>query len=185
MPKSNILHASSDLILKAVIFCDDTNFFEKANAALRRVGRSEASARWVIKSWPVNALSHPSKAAEALIEAADTHLIIIPARHACSLALGLMDWLRQWAALRQIPDAALAVISDGAHADAASTLSPELTLLVLSHDLNLIIESTAVLETLDPAGRIPSHRALSPPLELHRYDPAPPHDSFRRFGINE
>src|SRR5262245_3029930 len=99
MPKSSEGRASSHLIMKAVIISDDPSIFPKANAALLRVGRrSEVNAQWIIKCWPTTALSQASVAEEALFEAADTHLVIIPARHACSLPFGLRDWLEQWAA---------------------------------------------------------------------------------------
>jgi len=50
---------------------------------LQRVGcRPEVNAHWTIKSWPVNTLEQEAAAEKILIEAADAHLIVIPARYA-------------------------------------------------------------------------------------------------------
>lgn len=173
--------------MKAVIFCDDSSLFAKANAALLREGcRSEVRAQWTINSWPVDDLSQASIAEEALIEAADTHLVIIPARHARSVPFGLRDWLQQWAAIRQIPDAALAVIGDGTNVGSPKTVSPELTMFALKHELNLIIdESTAFGNATETVVGLLLEREFPLPLELRRLEYTVTHESFRSFGINE
>ena len=187
MPKSNKRRTASDWIMKAVIICDAPSILVKAEAALLRVGRrSEVNAQWTIKCWPANALSQASIAEQALIEAADTHLVIIAARHACSVPFGLRDWLEQWATLRQIPEAALAVIGDGSHADLPKTVSSELTMLALKHDLNLIIdEGMAVENAMETAVRFPFERELLLSPKPGRIGHAVAGDSLRGFGINE
>ena len=187
MRKLNSLRSSSDLIMKALIFFDDSLMLAKAEVALLRVGsRSEVGALWIIKRWPVNALTRASLAKKALIEAADSYLVILPIRRAHSFPWWLRDWLHQWATLREIPDDALAVIGDGARAEFSRPLSPELARLVLQHNLNLIIEQ-------GPAVGNATEKVVSPLLErefplllgLRRINDAVASNSFRSFGINE
>ncbi len=184
MWKSQQLLASSDLIMKSVIICDDLAFVAKAGATLQRVGcRLDASARWNIKSWPVNALKQAAMAEKTLIGAADAHLIVIQARHAHFLPFTLRVWLEGWAALRQIQDAALAVIDDGIDTGITKTVSPELTRFVRKHGLNFIIAEGAVAK--DATKRFACERELPLPVKGSRFASAVACDSFRGFGINE
>lgn len=185
MPKPSKRRATGGLILKAVIICDAPSIIAKAEAALLRVGRrSKVNAQWTITCWPANILNQARVAEEALLEVADAHLVIIPAQHAFSIPFGLRQWLERWAALRQIPDAALAIIGDGTHADFPKAVSSELTMLVLKHNLNLIVdESTSVGNATETAVRFPPEREL--PLQLGRIGQAVASDSLRGFGINE
>ncbi len=187
MPNSNGLHASIDLIMKAVILCDDFSLFAKAYATLQRMGcRSDVNAQWTIKSWPINVLSQACKAEKTLVEAADTHLVIIPARHARSLPFWLRDWLQRWAALRQIEDAALAVIGDCADAGLTNGVSPELTLFIRKHGLKLITEEGVVkADGVKLPVRFSLGRELSLPVEPLRVAYAMTCDAYRGFGINE
>ena len=181
------VRSTSDLFMKALIFSDNFSMLGKAEATLLRVGsRSEVGARWIIKSWPVNALTRASLAKEVLSEAADTHLVILPIRRrALSFPSWLRDWLHQWATLREIPDAALAVIGDGARAEFSRPVSLELARLVHQHKLNLIIEQDpAVGNATEKAVRPPVKREFPLLLELRRLN-AVARDSFRSFGINE
>ena len=173
--------------MKSVIIYDDLAFFANANARLQRVGRRpEVGAQWTIEGCPINTLEQETTAEKRLVEAADAHLIVMPARHAHAFPFHLRAWLEQWAALRQIQDAALAVIGDGTHADFPKTVNPELTMLVLKRCLNLIIdEGPAAGNTTKLAVRFPLERELPLPLELRRLEYAVTRDSFRNFGINE
>jgi len=125
-------------------------------------------------------------AEKILVESADTHLIVIPRRRAHSTPLWLLEWLERWAAVRQIPDAAVAVIEDGDHTDMTNTVSPELTLLVQKHGLNLITDNGA---TANDAAQIFVRllREAEPPISLQRSYSANmvTGDSFRGLGINE
>jgi hypothetical protein len=173
--------------MKSLILSDDSSMLAKAEAALLRVGsRSEVGALWIIKSWPVNALTRASLAKEALIEATDTHLVILPMRRAHSFPFWLRDWLHQWAGLREIPDATLAVMGDGARAEFSRPVSPELARLVLQHNLNLIIEQGPADGTVtEKPVRPPLEREVPLLLELYRLNDAVASSSFRSFGINE
>jgi hypothetical protein len=187
MSKSEKHQPSRELIMKAVLICDDFAFAARANASLRRVGNcAGAKVQWTIQCWPVNALNQAAMAEKILVESADTHLIVLPGRRAQSTPLWLQEWLERWAALRQIPDAAVAVIEDGDHTDSANTVSRELTLLVQKHGLNLITDNGA---TANDAAQIFVRllREAEPPISLQRSYSANmvAGDSFRGLGINE
>jgi hypothetical protein len=162
-----------DLVLKAVIICDDFAFAAKANATLRRVGyQSGLEAQWIIKCWPINALNDTLLAEQALAETLDAHLIVFPARCARSLQSRVLDWLEAWASRRQIPAVALGFINDAYATDATTTVCPQLSRFIHKHDLNFIIDEGRGVEK---AVRIPigfsSARAVR--------------NSFRAYGINE
>ena len=185
MPTIEKLHASGDFTMKSVIIYEDLAFLANAIAKLKRVGcRPKVNARWTIKSWPINTLEQEAPAERSLIEAADAHLIVIPARYARTLPLGLREWLERWATLRQIQDAAVAVIGDATHADFPRTVSPELAMLVQKQGLNFIIDEVPVARNATKlVVRFPHERDL--PLERPRFKHAVTSDSFRGFGINE
>jgi hypothetical protein len=141
MSKPQKLHASNDLAVKSVIVYDNLAFFANASSRLGRIGsQPKVAARWTIEGYPIDNLEQKATAEKSLIETADAHLIVIPAQHADAFPFHLREWLEQWAAHRQIPDAALAVIGDGTHADLPRTVSPELTRLAQKHGLNLIVD---------------------------------------------
>jgi hypothetical protein len=178
---------ATSLKMKAVIICDDFAFVAQANAKLQRVGRRrDVRAQWSVKSWPVNALNQSGMAEKALVEAADAHLIIVPARRAHTFPPWLRDWLERWAALRQIPEAALAVIGDVSDTDSTMTVSPELTSFVRKNGLNFITDKAVVPKNrtkLEP--RAPRERTLPQRTEQSRFVDAATRDSFRGLGINE
>jgi hypothetical protein len=187
MSKSEKHHSSKDLIIKAVLLCDGFAFAARANTLLRGVGeRAGVRVRWTIQCWPVNALSQATIAEEILVESAHTHLIVLPGRRAHSIPLWLYEWLERWAAVRQIPDAALAIIDDGNHTDYAKTVSPELNLMVQKHGLNLITgKGPAVNEVAQLFVRL-LYEAESPtPLQRSHSTDMVTRDSFRGLGINE
>ena len=186
MSKAKQLRASNDFMMKSVIICDDLAFVEKASATLQRIGgRPDVGAGWTIKTWPTSSLKTAVTAEQNLNDAADAHLIIISAQHAQNLPSRLREWLEQWAALRQIKDAALAVIKDGVH-DFTKTVSLELTMLVQRHGLNLILDEWPVArDATRLIVRFPRARELPHTLELRRVDYAVTRNSFRGFGINE
>jgi len=187
MSKSEQLHASNWLNMKAIIICDDFASVAKAKATLQRVGcRADVSAQWTIKSWPVKALNQAAMAEKILVEAVDAHLVVIPARRAQSLPIRLRDWLERWAALRQIQEAALAFIDDGIDGGFAKTVCPELSVLVWKHGLSLINGEGAVGKDAAKVF-VRSLREGEPPLPVERLriaDKVTP-ESFRGLGINE
>jgi hypothetical protein len=160
MSRSKKLNVSNDLVLKAIIICDDFAFVAQANAALQRVGcRPNVKVQWNVRSWPLNVLRQSTTAKKAFGEAADAHLIVIPARHAHSPPLCLRDFLDRWAGRRRIHDAALAVMVDGIDAGVANTVSPVLALLVRKHGLNFIGGEGAACESAaKPLARLPGER---------------------------
>jgi hypothetical protein len=173
--------------MKALILSDDPSMLAKAEATLLRVGsRSEVDAPWIVKCWPVNALMSSSLAKEALIEAADIHLVVLPMRRAHLFPSWLRDWLHQWAGLREIPKAAVAVIGDGARAEFARPVNPELARLVLQHNLELIVERGATGGNATQKPVIPPHELEFPLLRGRRsFNDEVASSSFRCFGINE
>lgn len=173
--------------MKAVIIYDDFAFLADAGAALKRAGRRpEVSAQWIIKNWPVKALHQLDVAETVLFEAADAHLLVLPARLAHSLPFWLRDWLERWAALRQIQDAALAVMSEDVGADFTGTVSPELGLLALKHGLLLITDEGApATDATSPLMRFSLEAGLPLRVERSHFLGAVTRDSFRGFGINE
>jgi hypothetical protein len=143
-------------------------------------------AHWIVKSWPVISLISASLGKEALIEANDCHLVILPMRRVHSFPSWLRDWFHRWAALREIPDAAVAVIDDGACDEFSRPVSPELARLVLLHNLNLFIEQgSAVGNATEKAVNPPREPDFSALLELRRLNNAVASNSIRNFGINE
>jgi len=179
--------ASSALWMKAVIIYDDFAFLANASAALKRAGcRPEVSAQWIIKNWPVKALHQLDVAETVLFETADAHLLVLPARLAHSLPFWLRDWLERWAALRQIQDAALAVMGEDIGTDFTGTVSPELARLALRHGLILIADGGApATAATSPLMRLSLGPGLPLPIDRSHFPGAVTREPFRGFGINE
>ncbi|MGO8701340.1 MAG: enoyl-CoA hydratase/isomerase family protein [Limisphaerales bacterium] len=111
---------------------------------------------------------------------------VIPARRAYSLPSWLRDWLERWAALRQIQDAALAVIDDDKDDGLTTKVSSELTQFVRKHGLNLITDEGAVgRDAVKLFARLCRERELPPPIERSRFADTVTSDSFRGVGVNE
>jgi hypothetical protein len=105
---------SSDITMKAFIVYADFASAANASATLRRVGASgDVRVRWIIKCRQVNVLREPGPFENALVDAADAHLILFAERHLQPIPSWVCDWLKRWALLRQIQDAALGVIGGG------------------------------------------------------------------------
>jgi len=187
MPNLRIPLVLHDLILKAVIICDDFAFASKADATLRRVGyQAGADIQWIIKCWPVNALKDTVLAQETLAETLDAHLIIFPARCAQSLPSWVLDWLESWATQRKIQAAALGVINDADATVPPQIVHPRLSRIIHQHDLNFIIdERCAVEETVKIPIRSSSQRNVPLPIEQEVCLDPTMRNSFRAYGINE
>jgi hypothetical protein len=187
MSKSEKFPASGDLIMKSVIICGDIALVAKANATLQRLGcRPEVNVHWTIKSWPANTLNQAASVERTLIEAADAHLIVIPAWLAHSLPFFLRDWLERWAALRLVKDAALAIIGDGIDTDITEAVSPELALLARKHGLNFFTdERPSPKNAAKLVVRFSRERELPVPVEQSHLAYAVTCDPYRGFGINE
>src|SRR5262249_22291758 len=138
---------------------------------------------WEIKHWPVVALRQEAMAQKTLLEAADAHVVLIPARHARSLPFHLREWLDRWAALRKLEDAAVAVPDDGRFDHEAN---PELMRFAKRHRLNFI--ASELPEQNETGKRLPDfspERELPFPMALAHVSHETAASSFRGFGINE
>ena len=179
--------SASELILKAVIICDDFAFAAKVGATLRgAASRTGADVQWAIKCWPANALLDRALAEKALRETLDAHLIVLPAPHAKSLPAGLIGWLNRWADLREIQDAALGVIADENTGAFTQPVCHELSRLIRRQGLNLIIDEPPATKDIakrfvrffpEPAAMLPIERSRLALLAMR--------DSYRAVGIND
>jgi len=186
MPNIRKLHASDDLLMKAVIICDDFAFAATANATLRRVGyRAGVNVRWTIKCWPVNALDETTLAKHALDETLDAHLIVFASQRAQSLPSWFFSWLERWAARRHIHAAALGIISDSNAADLTKPVCPELSRFVQQHDLNLIIDGDRAQDAVKLFIGFSCEREVPLPIALAGIVNLATPNSFRAYGINE
>ena len=100
--------------MKALIIYDDVTRAANTNAILHRVAhRADMAVNWDIRPWRLNMLKLPATAGLALRDAVDAQLIVFAVRRINKLHVWLMNWLEQWATLRQTADAALALVGDG------------------------------------------------------------------------
>ena len=94
--------------MKTLIIYDDVTRAANTNAVLHRVAhRADMAVKWDIRPWRLNMLKLPATAGLALRDAVDAHLIVFAVRRINKPHVWLMNWLEQWAALRQTHDAAL------------------------------------------------------------------------------
>jgi len=113
MQNLDIPRGSSDFLMKAVIIYDDLPSATKAYGTLQRVGlRPDVGVRWAIIPWRVDIMKEATAAKNALVDAQDAHLIVFAGWSDQSIPSGLRHWFERWAALRRIPNAAVAVIPD-------------------------------------------------------------------------
>ena len=187
MSKLDKLPASSDSTMKVVIIYDDFAFAAKANATLQRPERrTDVRVQWAIKAWHVNSLKDAATAEEALVEAVDAHLIVFAGRRPQSLPFWLHEWLERWVLIRQVQDAALAVIGKCDGRGLTRPVTPELSRFVRQHGLSFIIDEGPVAkDAADLFVRHSGERGLPlPAVRSHFTDPAT-HDSYRSWGIND
>ena len=125
--------------MNAVIIYDDLACAAKAKVMLEGAAhRADATLLWIVKPWRLDMLMRPNTADAALTDAADAHLIVLVLHQPWLLSEWLQDWLAQWAARRQVQDAALA-LWDGGSGDALSaTAAPDLSQFAGRHGLSFI-----------------------------------------------
>jgi len=127
--------------VKALIIYDNFACAAKASATLQHAAcRANVSAHFNIKPWRVDVMRLPSVAEEALMEAADSDLIVFAGPRAYSLPAWLEDWLERWVTRREVGEAALAVIHDGTGGRLAPPAT-ELSRFAARHGLSFIIGS--------------------------------------------
>ncbi|MDE3066807.1 MAG: hypothetical protein KGJ60_04560 [Verrucomicrobiota bacterium] len=125
--------------MKAVIIYDQFDFAAKAKAMLERASdRAGDAVLWNVMPWRVDMLNLAPAAAEALMEAADAHLIVLSVRQPGHLPIWLMDWLEVWAERRRVPDAALATFGGARGGALSATAAPELSRFAERHRLSFI-----------------------------------------------
>jgi hypothetical protein len=162
--------------MNAVIIYDEEDYAIKAKAKFENAAhRASEVLQWAVKPWPLETLNSPSTAGKALAEAADAHLILFGLRNPRLLPGWLQNWLEQWAAHRQVSEAALAALG-GANADLLSaTEVPELSQFGERYGLSLICRNMDSMEEGSAAARSAIPNVLPPTPAIY----------FYRCGINE
>ena len=171
--------------MKAFIVYADFASVANANATLRRVGDSDdVRIRWVTKCCQVDVLREPGPFEKALIDAADAHLILFAARHSQFIPSWICDWLKRWAVLRQIQDAALAVIGDGT--SLTLPVNSELILLAEQLGLNFITGKGTTVKDVTRGDVLLTHEQALPFEGVGpRFAKSVSTHSYRFIGINE
>lgn len=187
MSKLHQLHAPHNSCLKAIIIYDNFAFAAKANERLRGATiRADAVMRWEVKPWRLDVLELHQSEEEALMDAADAHLIVFAGHRAQALPAWLLNWLERWVACRQIADVAFAVIG-GRNGDVLSMPStPELARFVERHGLNFITDQEPVANNEEEFFEHdkPEDGGM-PPLLQSRFVDVPKGISYRGWGIND
>jgi hypothetical protein len=173
--------------MKALVIYDDLAVAAEANAKLQRATHHpNAAVHWNLRPWPLDMLESRPTADEALIDAADAHLIVLAIRRTPSIPLWLIEWLKQWAARRQTPDAALAVIGDGYAKASLAQVTVELSRFARQYGLTVICDKHG--ETNDqPAFLDPDLNERKSPVfpASGDFGNAPNHGANRNWGLNE
>jgi hypothetical protein len=147
---------------------------------------ADETAQWNVKPLRVNLLTLAGLADAALSDAADAHLIVLALREAEPLHASLVDWLDQWAAHSQVPDAALAVFGGGNGAEHLAPATPELSHFAERHGLTFIFgdmgptgnEAAGFLDDLH------EREVTLTPTMAHILEQSP-RDNYWGWGINE
>jgi hypothetical protein len=173
--------------MKALVIYDDLGVAAEANTILQRATHHpNAAVQWNLRPWRLDRLESRPAADEALIDAADAHLIVFAIRHTPSLPVWLIDWLKQWAALRQTPDAALAVIGDGYAKASVKQAIVELSRFARQFGLTVICEKHGEIND-QPAFLDPNLNGRKLPIfpASPDFGNAPNHGADRHWGLNE
>ena len=175
-----------DVAMNAVVLYDTFDFAAKANAMLERAAHwTDETTHWSVKPWRVDMLKLPPAAEAALAEAAEAHLMVLELRQVPSLLPWLVDWLEQWAACRQVQDAALAVWDGGNAASRSARATPELSQFAGRHGLSLIFNDNALVEDKSSIFASDLHErevALTPTLK-HILEQS--EQGYQHWGLND
>jgi hypothetical protein len=176
-----------EMTLKSAVMYDDFDFAARAAALLERAAiRADAAIKWDLKPWRFDVLKQSVLAKAAFAETTDADLIVVAS---CGTHLPpdeLMDWLEQWAAHRQIKDAAVMAFCPEENAGPMS-LGERLKQFAEWHGLPFL--GSRILQddgaSTDFVHRLWRQRQLpqpvAPSLELSGGSARPP----RHWGINE
>lgn len=180
----NIAHGSP---MKALIIYDNFAFAAKANTILQRASdRLDSTIHWNVRPWRVDALNLARNADEALLDAADSHLIVFAGHRAQSTPSWLLDWLERWAACRQIQDAAFAVIGGRNGQMLSMSAMPELSRFAKRHGLSFITgEASFVSDEQEHQIQRKPGDELPPPAVQLRFTDSPAGPGYRGWGIND
>jgi hypothetical protein len=173
--------------MKALIIYDDVTRAANTNAVLHRVAhRADMAVKWDIRPWRLNMLKLPATAGLALRDAVDAHLIVFAIRRINKLHVWLMNWLEQWATLRQTPDAALALVGDGTAKASMAPATVAMSRFARQNGLSFFFNNHGEINN-KPAFSDPSPNeeisyvlAPSPPVR-----PAPNSSAHLAWGIND
>lgn len=185
MRKMDELHEESDLVMKALIVYDNFAFAAKATTTLQRVGlRVNVRVTWIIKPWQVNILRERAPAQNALFDAADAHLVVFAGPRAESTPSWIRDWLEQWASIRQIEGAAIAVIGVGFGTGFAESAPADLSQFVQQHGIDFV---TGFATLPIQSARLPVLSSCEPQtaLPVGRLSMAESAAGWQHDGIND
>jgi hypothetical protein len=133
--------------MNAVIIYDDAALAAKANAMLHHAAQRAWEGLQVhVRPWRMEMLNLPIAAGVALTEAIDAHLILFSLRPPWLLPVWLQTWLEQWAARRQVQDAALAIWGGRLRGSLSAEVPPEIVKFAAHHGLNCVIGDEGATE---------------------------------------
>ncbi len=164
-----------EAIMNAVMIYNDSACAAKAKVMLERAAhRADAALPWTVKPWRLDMLMPSLSADAALADAAEAHLILLVLRHPLLFPPWLRDWLAQWAARRQVQDAALALWDGGDGDTLPAAAAPDLSRFAERHGLSFIFGGGGPAEDQSAAGF--SHRrapVIANRLRVPRRRPIP------------
>jgi len=100
--------------MRVLIIYDDFISAATTNATLQRAARRAGETlKWDVRPWRMKRLQFSRTADQALSDATEARLLVFALRHTLALPAWVLGWLEQWAAIRQTPDAALAITDAG------------------------------------------------------------------------
>lgn len=172
--------------MKALILHDDFILAAKAEASLQRaITCADAAVRWTVDSVPISALGQLAAAERILFEALDAHLIVFAGNCAHLLPRWVYQWLEQWADMRRVRDAGLAVM-DNERQSIFGDVAPELSRFASKHQLSFIIDESAVpAKRAKPSIRDVLEEGFPVAVAQKPVDDFPMHHGYRCWGINE
>ncbi len=173
--------------VNAIIIYDDIELATKANAISgRAMQHADTTAQWQVKPWRVNLLTLTGLADAALNDAADAHLVVFALREAEPLRPSLVAWLDQWAAYRQVPDAALAVFGGRNGEEHLAPATSELSHFAERHGLSCIFDDGHPVKSESELFRHSLHEreVAQTPRMVHIMEQVSP-GNYQHCGINE